>query len=222
MLMSEHSQSNLFLNGEGDAWFVRNRENANIVKVPQDIAFICSTLEGFENKINRVLEIGCAGGEKLSALQKHFNAEGYGIDPSKEAIESAKKHFGPPSEKLNFCRGLATDLPFEDGQFDLVFFGFCLYLVPPTEIFKAVAEANRVLRGGGFLAILDFDYGQFKVSSYKHAEGIFSYKNNYSRLFTSSGYFHQMSKWSYSHFGNSFTEDRDERVSIEVLFKELN
>jgi ubiquinone/menaquinone biosynthesis C-methylase UbiE len=104
----------------------------------------------------------------------------------------------------------------------LVFFGFCLYLVPPTEIFKAVAEANRVLRGGGFLAILDFDYGQFKVSSYKHAEGIFSYKNNYSRLFTSSGYFHQMSKWSYSHFGNSFTEDRDERVSIEVLFKELN
>jgi ubiquinone/menaquinone biosynthesis C-methylase UbiE len=122
---------------------------------------------------------------------------------------------------LDFQTGLATQLPYQDKKFDLVFFGFCLYLIEPNEIFKAVMEADRVLRNGGFLAILDFDYGQLCVNPYKHAPGIFSYKNHYSQIFTSSNYFHQISKWSFSHSDNSFTAEKDERLSIEVLYKEL-
>ena len=219
--MSDSSQSSLFLNGEGDAWFARNSESTYESKSTSDINFICSTLEEFKSSIFRVLEIGCGGGAKVKTLSDYFNAEGHGIDPSKVAIESANNRFGGSESKLHFQTGLATDLPFEDNSFDLVFFGFCLYLVPPDEIFKAVTEANRVLKQAGFLAILDFDYGQLRVNPYKHAEGINSYKNNYSHLFTSSGYFHQVSKWSFSHIGDSFIQDKDERLSIEVLYKEM-
>ena len=221
MLMSEHSQSNLFLSGEGDAWFLRNSESLNTGSNSPDIDYICSTLNAFQNTVSSILEIGCGGGAKLSALSKHFDSEGHGIDPSEKAIQWANKNYSQSSGKLNFQTGLATELPYKDDQFDLVFFGFCLYLVPPSEILRAAAEADRVLRKGGFLAILDFDFGQQKVNPYKHADGIHSYKNNYSNLFTSLGYFHQVSKWSFNHKDNSFAVDKDERISIEVLFKEL-
>jgi ubiquinone/menaquinone biosynthesis C-methylase UbiE len=219
--MSDSSQSNLFLNGEGDAWFSRNSESAYESQTNVDISIICSTLAQFKSKISKILEIGCGGGAKVGTLSNYFDAEGHGIDPSKVAIESARSRLGASERKLHFQTGLATDLPFENNSFDLVFFGFCLYLVPPAEIFKAVMEADRVLKQGGFLAILDFDYGQLKVNPYKHAEGINSYKNNYSQLFTTSGYFHQVSKWSFSHFDDSFILDKDERLSIEVLYKEM-
>jgi ubiquinone/menaquinone biosynthesis C-methylase UbiE len=219
--MSEHSQSSLFLGGEGDAWYMRNSENLYTASDSPDVGFISSTLNAFQNSNSTILEIGCGGGAKLSALSEYFDSLGYGIDPSKRAIRSAREKYSQTQSKLHFETGIATNLPYEDNQFDLVFFGFCLYLVPPNEILSAAMEADRVLRQGGFLAILDFDYGQQKVNSYKHADGVYSFKNSYSKLFTSLGYFHQVSKWSFSHSDNSFAVDKDERISVEVLYKEL-
>jgi len=95
-------------------------------------------------------------------------------------------------------------------------------LVPPSETLKSIAEADRVLRAGGFLAILDFDHGGRKINPYHHAEGISTFKNDYSNIFTSSGYYSLVSKWSYSHEATYFTSVRDERIAIEVLFKESN
>jgi ubiquinone/menaquinone biosynthesis C-methylase UbiE len=219
--MSEHSQSSLFLGGEGDAWFLRNSESLLTPSDSPDISFISSTLKAFQNSISTILEIGCGGGAKLSALSKCFDSLGYGIDPSKKAIQSAREKYSQTESKLHFETGISTNLPYEDNKFDLVFFGFCLYLVPPNEILRTAMEADRVLRKGGFLAILDFDYGQQKVNNYKHAEGVYSFKNTYSKLFTSLGNFHQVSKWSFSHTDNSFAVDKDERISVEVLYKEL-
>ena len=214
------SQSQIFENSEGNAWYTRNPKSNQITGNEQELDFIYSTLDPFRDQLSSILEIGCGGGAKLEALSKHFQASGFGIDPSVVAIKDATKRCSTIGSGLNFQTGLATDLPYDDGQFDLVFFGFCLYLVPPREIFRAVAEADRVLRNGGFLVILDFDYGSLKVNPYKHASSVFSFKNNYSELFTSSNYYHLVSKWSFSHFSMSFVSDKDERVAIEVLFKE--
>jgi SAM-dependent methyltransferase len=46
--------------------------------------------------------------------------------------------------------GDAHALPFDDGSFDAVTFGFCLHHIPDPE--RALAEARRVLRRGGRLA----------------------------------------------------------------------
>jgi ubiquinone/menaquinone biosynthesis C-methylase UbiE len=200
---------------------LRNTESLKTASDSPDIRFICSTLNSFENEVSRILEIGCGGGTKISTLSKHFDSDGYGLDPSEKAIMYAKENYSHSSSRLHFKTGLATDLLYEDDYFDLVFFGFCLYLLPPNEWLKAATEANRVLRKGGFLAILDFDFGQPKVNPYKHKDGIFCFKNTYSKLFTALGHYHQVSKWSFNHKENTFVVDKDERVSIEILYKEV-
>ena len=216
------SQSATFLEGEGDAWFSRNQQQLESSDTPSiDVDFICESLKPFRGSIQNILEIGCGSGKKLSQLTSHFKASGYGLDPSLMAINKAREITQLQDSKLSFEVGLATDLPYKDAQFDLVFFGFCLYLIPPLETYKAIMEANRVLKWGGFLAILDFDYGSLKINPYKHAEGVFTHKNNYSQIFTSSGYYSILSKWSLNHTSDFFSLDREERVSIEVLYKEV-
>ena len=130
MPMCADSQSSLFLEGEGDAWFARNPENLSAPADSPDISFICSTLQSFSHEISSILEIGCGGGAKVSLLSKYFQSDGYGIDPSKQAIKTATEIASPSEIKLAFQTGVATQLPYEDNKFDLVFFGFCLYLVP--------------------------------------------------------------------------------------------
>ena len=186
-----------------------------------DVDFICNSLFPFQNEINDILEIGCASGKKISSLVKYFKANGFGLDPSQMAINKAKDIHKDDITQLNFEVGVATALPYRNDSFDLVFFGFCLYLIPPPETYKAIMEADRVLKHGGFIAILDFDYGSLRVNPYKHLEGVFSYKNNYSQIFLSSGYYSLVNKWSFTHSSEYFTHERDERISIEILYKEL-
>lgn len=218
----DKSQSETFLQSEGDAWYSRNREKLDSSKAETfEINFISDSLVPFQSSISNILEIGCGSGEKLAKLAENFKASGFGLDPSQMAINKATELTKHHNSKLNFEVGLATDLPYQNEVFDLVFFGFCLYLVPPSETYRAVMEANRVLKYGGFVAILDFDYGSLKVNPYKHAAGVFSYKNNYSQIFTSSGNFSLVNKWSFNHASKYFTQDREERISIEILYKEL-
>ena len=222
MESKDASQSEGFLEGEGDAWFSRNYEQLESIEARTfEIDFICDSLAPFRNKVQNILEIGCASGKKVAQLAEYFEASGFGLDPSQMAINRATELTMHNNSNLNFEVGLATNLPYPDGMFDLVFFGFCLYLVPPSETYKALMEANRVLKQGGFVAILDFDYGSLKVNPYKHADGLFTYENNYSQILTSSGYFSLVSKWSYNHTSNYFIQERDERIAIEILYKEL-
>ena len=156
-------QGERFLNGEGDAWFLRNQSSLDISLDDPSVNFILNTLSNLEHEISKVLEIGCGGGAKLSAISRHLGAKGFGIDPSIKAIEFAKGKYPSAETDLNFITGLAGNLPWEDETFDLVFLGFFLYLLTPNEVFESVAETNRVLRPGGFLAILDFDFPQLHL-----------------------------------------------------------
>lgn len=215
------SQSEIFLNGEGDAWFHHNQDKIEARDgATKELTFIFDTLNDFSGEVNKILEIGCGSGTKLRKLSDYFNASGSGIDPSKIAIEEAQHTVGRHNPPLDFQVGIASELPFERDSFDIVFFGFCLYLIPPAEIFQAVKEADRVLKNGGFLIILDFDYGGLKINQYVHTSEVLTYKNSYAQLFTSSNYYSLISKWSFNHETSYFTKVRDERISVEILFKE--
>jgi SAM-dependent methyltransferase len=96
MPMCADSQSNLFLGGEGDAWFARNMESLNVGPDAPDVSFICSTLRTFRQEISSILEIGCGGGAKIRVLSEYFVSDGYGIDPSREAIKAANEKMPPP------------------------------------------------------------------------------------------------------------------------------
>lgn len=209
-------QENWFVSSEGDAWFRRNMDRFESIQSSQIIDWICLTLAPFEHEISSILEVGSASGSKLNSLCARLSAVGYGVDPSLEAVQHGKAMF----LDLELHHGTADDLPFGDTKFDLVYFGFCLYLVSRSKLMRAIAEADRVLRSGGFLAILDFDPGVRYRVPYQHAPGVFSYKQSYADVFVATGGYYLVSKFSLSHDGVAFSSSMNDRVSVTILFKE--
>ena len=104
------------------------------------------------------------GGHRLEIIRNAFHSDSYGIDPSSKDIEDGKSIYPNNS----FQVGTADNLPFDDDSFDMVIFGFCLYLCDRKDLFKIAYEADRCLKNKGTLVIKDFCPP-------------FPYKNNYSQ-----------------------------------------
>ena len=89
-------------------------------------------------------------------------------------------------------------------------------LVDRNDLLKAVAEADRVLKKGGFLAILDFEPKRRHKRDWHHKLGLFSFKTSHTDFFTAGGYYYLVAKESFSHGAGHFTTDNDKRVSISI------
>ena len=166
----------------------------------------------------KVLEIGCSDGSSLDYYRKKKLVESYGIDPSKEAINSGKGMY----PNINLSVGTADNLNFPDEYFDLVIFGFCLYLVDRTLLSKVVYEADRVLKNGGYFGITDFDSKIPKKRLYKHCEGVYSYKYDYSQLFLSFPQYSSIEKFNLEFEDKPFIADNTQRASSVILYKNLD
>lgn len=218
-MTSAAPQTSVFLDKEGDAWFERNRGAYEARENHFECDLLVSELAPFRESINDILEIGCGDGHKTDWLARFFDARSAGLDPSGKAIGHGRERFGA-SGRVDLRTGTADKLPWADASFDVVYFGFCLYLVGRTELLSAVAEADRVLRPGGFLVILDFDPHLPHRREYHHRPGLFSYKQDYPALFTGSAGYHLFAKRSFSHAGRHFATDPSERVAMSFLYKE--
>jgi SAM-dependent methyltransferase len=221
------NQKKLFLQSEGDAWFQRNLPALEAKNSFPDIDFLLSYLsplkgENTKEKFN-FLEIGCGSGHKTQFLAKNLVCDGWGIDPSAQAIKYATSKFennsSDASYKLNFSVGTADDLTFTDNFFDFVYFGFCLYVVDRSLLSRTFAEADRVLRKGGFLGILDFDVLQQLERINKHHKDVKSFKDKHDEYFLKHGY-DLVAKLSLTEAGNvGFETDPDKRVGLSLLYK---
>jgi len=215
------AQGEEFLGGEGDAWFSRNHSHVKVSPARRLLGKWCSP---HKDSLGKILEIGAGNGLPLAYLCDVLDAEGVGIEPSQKAVENWPLLRGEVvgGASASLMVGLASELPYEDKSFDLVIFGFCLYLVDRSLLYRAIAEADRVLRDGGFLCIEDFDASAPYSNSYHHRDGISSFKSDYANIFMSSGHYHLMSKHSYSHSAFQFDPGFDERVSLSLLYNQEN
>lgn len=202
-------QKEVFLGSEGDAYYNRNRDGTDL---HQDL--IASSLARLQVKPRRVLEIGCSDGHRLVAMREAFGAECYGIDPSSRAVNASH------SADIHLKVGTADRLEFEDGFFDLVLFGFCLYLCDPRDHFLIAAEADRVLEDGGFLVISDFCSNRPYRNPYSHKPGLFSYKMEYARMFTWHPGYRLLSRSYYEHAAR-FGYEQDEAASVDIMRKDF-
>ena len=218
-------QSSTFLEGEADNYFRRNKEALDSRSASEggfrEIDWLIQTLTPFKGQIESILEIGCSNGVNLDRMCRLLDARGDGIDPSTLAVTEGNLKFGGDG-RVKLHTGTASSLPFDPQSFDLIYFGFCLYLLDRSDLFLAIAEADRVLKSGGFLAITDFDPIHQHKRPYHHKDGVFSFKQDYSRLFTASGAFYLAGKISFSHRQPFFDADGNERVSTILLFKEID
>jgi SAM-dependent methyltransferase len=93
-----------------------------------------------------VLDVGCGlatDGSRFARAGAHY----VGFDQAGVALELARQRFELEHLGGRFVEGDATQLPFPDGTFDLVWSHGVIHHIPETE--QAVAEFHRVLRPGG-------------------------------------------------------------------------
>lgn len=199
----------LFSLADADAWYRRNIKNEKHRREFFGQRYI-SQMNGLGAVPKRILEIGFSSGVVLDTLQAAFSCDAYGLDPSEIAIEKGKKDF----PRLSLHVGTADQLPFKDGMFDWIIFGFCLYLCDRKDLFQIAAEADRVLGANGFLSILDFDTQNIYRNTYSHNSTCFSHKMCNAAMFSWHPAYVQLAHQvlpPYTH--------PDERVSITTFAK---
>jgi ubiquinone/menaquinone biosynthesis C-methylase UbiE len=98
----------------------------------------------------RILDVGCGSGG-LARLLVEEGAEVTGIDPNPQALTAART-LAPAAR---FEEAGAEALPFEDAVFDAVLIVNALHHVPLDAMDRALTEAARVARPGGWLIVLE-------------------------------------------------------------------
>lgn len=166
-------QKDIFLDGEGDAWLGRNREKLG-KRDPVDTAIAELRL-----RPERVLEIGCSNGWRLANLRAKYGCEVMGVEPSRKACMEAAMQRVAAVQSTASCPALS-------GPYDLLIYGFCLYLTDPSDWLTIAAEGDRLLEPGGHLIIHDFDRGSEPYAQrYDHREGVLAYHFDFRRLWLS-------------------------------------
>jgi ubiquinone/menaquinone biosynthesis C-methylase UbiE len=206
-------QKTTFLESEGNAWFNRNQTSLTETSLPDQDRLLPDLLELPLHPSMKVLEIGCGSGNRLVWLKENLGLECSGIDPSAQAIEVAR------SRGIGAYQGTADSLPFDKESFDLVIFGFCLYLCDRKDLFQISQEADRVLKTQSWLAILDFFTPMPISRPYHHLSGISSYKMDYRTLFDWNPAYICMTHKVRHHVENNYTDEVQEWVGLSIFRK---
>lgn len=170
-------QKDIMLQGEADAWFERNRDRLGL-----DDPVTHTIAAWIRRRPERVLEVGCANGWRLAKLRDLYGCEVYGVEPSRKAAMEAVTWRVPVYQMT------ATCLPVVEGGFDLIIYGFCLYLTDPKDWLQIAAEGDRALRPGGHIIIHDFgDWREFidaraRGVPYEHDRRITSWHFDWAQL----------------------------------------
>ena len=165
-------QSDAFMQGEALAWHERNKDKD---RSDDPVLKAIATLPVSADM--RVLEIGCGDGWRLEEIRRLYGCRITGIDPLA---------YAPGFDSRGFISyGTAEDPKLPGEQCEIIVLGFCLYLVDREDLFRVVANVDRMLKDGGYLVIHDFDDGVYR-RPYKHKEGLFSYHDFYPGYWLSS------------------------------------
>lgn len=208
-------QKKVFVTAEGDRYFERNRAKLNAHESMVDGDLVLDAVAELELRPTSVIEVGCSNGWRLAELQRRYGAEVHGVDPSASAVAEGTAHY--PS--IHLQQGTADRLEHVDGKFDLLIYGFCLYLCDREDMFRIAAEGDRVLADGGHMVIFDFLPPQPFRNSYSHSPGVYCYKMDYARMFLWDPAYTQVLQRVTTHTGMAAIADPNERIAVSVLRK---
>jgi ubiquinone/menaquinone biosynthesis C-methylase UbiE len=200
-----------FLIKGGDKYYKRNKKK----KINFKKELLCKKIETSIKKIKQkkinILEVGCGDAQRLIYLKEKFpSINFFGVDPSSQAIKNKKK------SDINLSKSTADKLPFKKSFFDIIIYGFCLYLVDDKDLFKTVLEADRVTKKKSLIIIYDFYSKNLTYKKYKHKKGVFIRKMDYSKIFSWIPYYKVLSlnKKLYPNKKNDF-------LSLTCIKKEI-
>ncbi|MHC5063813.1 MAG: class I SAM-dependent methyltransferase [Planctomycetota bacterium] len=207
-------QRDIFLSGEGDRYFSRNPLVLDDLRELDSADPVLQELRKLDSRFRTTLEIGSGSGWRLGLMQASGMAEFcVALDPSAEALQAGRKNF----PDIHHLRGTAEQLPFRGGTFDLIVFGFCLYLCDRGDLPRIAAEATRVLPLGGLAVTFDFHSPVPTSLPYEHAEGVISYKMDYSSIFMDTGAFVLEQQAIFPYPNSRPREDAGDNLAVTLM-----
>jgi SAM-dependent methyltransferase len=108
---------------------------------PEVLKTLIKTIE--ETHASKVLEIGCGTGNYVITLHTATKVHAWGINPSEEMLKQASQKF----PQINFRKGQAEALPYEDNFFDFVFSVDLVHHL--DDVVPYFSEIMRVLKPAG-------------------------------------------------------------------------
>lgn len=199
-------QKEVFLEGEGDAYFERNKSELGYFDFVTPVISQC-----IRRTPESVLEIGCANGWRLAKLRDLYGCAIMGVEPSRRACLEAA------ALRVPVHQSTASSLPVNPKLFDLVIYGFCLYVTDPDDWLLIAAEGDRVLRPGGWMIIHDFgDFIAPHSMPYKHDNRLKSWHYDFAQLWLSHPQYSEINR----SFINSARSDSPECVTLLYKHKD--
>ena len=111
-----------------------------------------------------VVDLGCGTGTLTTAVAERLPAARVvGVDGDPKILDLAKDKAG--SDRVEWVEGLADDLPFDDGEVDVLVATLVFHHLPLGTKRAALAEARRVLCPGGRLVVGDWGRPQDPLMS---------------------------------------------------------
>jgi ubiquinone/menaquinone biosynthesis C-methylase UbiE len=137
-----------------------------IIKVAEDLA---EALEIVPDE--RVLDVACGSGNGAIAAARRAWGNTVGVDFVPALLERARERAAAERLAIEFVEGDAAELPFGDGEFDVVMSTFGAMFAPEQE--KTASELLRVCRPGGRIGMAnwvpDGEVGTMFITVAKHA-----------------------------------------------------
>jgi ubiquinone/menaquinone biosynthesis C-methylase UbiE len=105
---------------------------------------------------DEVLDLGCGTGTlAIRAATAVPAARVTGLDADPAILERARMKARRAGVKIDFDEGLAGELPYENGRFDVVLSTLLFHHLPDPEKQRAAREVKRVLAPGGRVVVGD-------------------------------------------------------------------
>jgi SAM-dependent methyltransferase len=191
------TQDSLFVSGEGDNWYRRNQAVLGKNDKIDWPLFIFDLIDD-KSEIYSVIELGCCNGFRLDRLKREHlpAARCVGVDASSEAVTRGAALF----PELELYQGVLSAPPVE-GRFDLVIVNYVLHWIDRLTLAQSIAAIDRFVRDGGLLLLGDFLPNFQHKRRYHHLpeDQVFTYKQNYSEIFTSLGLYKKLVSFTYDH-----------------------
>ncbi len=136
---------------------------------------VAATLQALVQDLDpaRILEVGCGTGRWLAELTQ-AGRRVFGLDLSPAMLSQARAQLKQSKPAPDLACGRALRLPFSDRTFDLIYCVNALHHFGGPRAF--VAEARRLLRPGGALAVVGMDprHSRNTWYLYRYFEGTYA------------------------------------------------
>jgi SAM-dependent methyltransferase len=211
-------QSQIFRDGEGDAWFRRNAKALSVDHREDQVLAAIERLHRTGERPQSICELGCANGWRLAAIAERYPEIGRlaGCDVSEAAIADGS-HRWPT---LDLAVGPIEQPPIQ-GLFDVVIVSYVLHWVARSHLSRAIAAIDTLVNDGGILIVSDFLPDRPVARRYHHRGDVklYTYKQDYGATFIALGYYERVDNLIFSHSGVEGEIDPQDRAQCSALRK---